>query len=350
MMHNRPLDVMRRAVVALALVVVSGSSVAQADSPRTEVVERGGGPLRYAAEARVEAVRATVVAAQVPGRVTALNVKAGDWVRTGQVLATIDERAAQQQVAASEAQAAAAQAQLEAARREYERQQRLFKKDYLSQAALDRAEAQFKAASAEARASLAQSGVARTQSGFHTLAAPYAGVVAAVSVELGDMAMPGKPLFELYDPGHLRVTAHVPEALARRVESGRGAEVELPAGSEMRRLAVPQFTILPTADPQTHTVELRLPLPTEVDGLVPGQFARALLPLIADTEGAGLTIPAAAVIRRTELNAVYVLDARGKPQLRQVRLGRRVGERVEVLAGLAAGEAVVLEPLAAVRP
>jgi RND family efflux transporter MFP subunit len=347
MTQARQFDPLRRMLLALALSLTSAA--AHAGGLQTQVVERGSGASTYPAEARVEAVRASVLAAQVPGRVTALNVKVGDAVRAGQVLASIDERAARQQVAASEAQAAAAQAQLEAARREYERQQRLFKKEYLSQAALDRAEAQYKAASAEARAMLAQSGVAQTQSGFHTLLAPYAGVVSAVNVELGDMAMPGKPLIELYDPSRLRVTAHVPEALAQRIEPGRPTELELPAASGPRSLSVTQWTILPTADPQTHTVELRLPLPADLHGLAPGLFARALLPLAPEAGSAALTVPSSAVIRRTELNAVYVLAPDGKPQLRQVRLGRRVGERVEVLAGLAAGEAVVLDPLAAAR-
>lgn len=346
MMQRRPLDSSRRLLLALAM--LAGSSAAHSDGLQTQVVGRGNGAASYPAEGRVEAVRASVLAAQVPGRVTALAVKVGDVVRAGQVLASIDERAARQQVAASEAQAAAAQAQLEAARREYERQQRLFQKQYLSQAALDRAEAQYKAASAEARAMLAQSGVAQTQSGFHTLVAPYAGVIAAVNIELGDMAMPGRPLIELYDPARLRITAHVPEAMARRIESGRPAEVELPASAQPA-LSVAQWAVLPTADPQTHTVELRLPLPADIQGLTPGLFARALLPLASEAANAPLAIPASAVIRRTELNAVYVLAADGRPQLRQIRLGRRQAEQVEVLAGLSAGEAVVLDPLAAAR-
>lgn len=346
MTQGGQLDSLRRMLLVLAAML--GNAVALAGGLQTQAVERGKGASTYPAEARVEAVRASVLAAQVPGRVTALTVKVGDVVRAGQVLASIDERAARQQVAASEAQAAAAQAQLEAARREYERQQRLFQKEYLSQAALDRAEAQYKAASAEARAMLAQSGVARTQSGFHTLVAPYAGVVSAVNTELGDMAMPGKPLIELYDPSRLRVTAHVPEAVARRIESGRPAEVELPASGK-QGFSVAQWTILPTADPQTHTVELRLPLPADIQGLTPGLFARAVLPLAPEAANSPLTVPTSAVIRRTELNAVYVLTPDGKPQLRQVRLGRRLGERVEVLAGLKDGEAVVLDPLAAAR-
>ena len=100
---------------------------------------------------------------------------------------------------------------MEAATREFERQQQLFAQGYISQAALDRADAHFKTAQAEASAQLANAGAARTQSDFYVVKAPYGGVVANVSVVLGDMAMPGRPLLTLYDPTALRVTAAIPQ-------------------------------------------------------------------------------------------------------------------------------------------
>ena len=171
----------------------------------------------------VEAVRSSVVAAQVAGAIVALDVKAGDSVRAGQTLLRIDARAAEQNASASQAQVQSAQALLDVARKDYERQKQLFDKQYISQAALERAESQFKASQAQAAALLAQAGAARTQSGLHVLRAPFAGVVAEVPVALGDMALPGKPLLTLYQPGALRVTADawlapaMPDALARRL-------------------------------------------------------------------------------------------------------------------------------------
>jgi hypothetical protein len=77
-------------------------------------------------------------------------------------------------------------------------------------------------------------------------------------------------------------------------------------------------------------------------------FTRVWLPT---TQGAAgrLFVPAAAIVRRAEMSAVYVVDAKGVPALRQVRLGRAEGETVEVLAGLSAGERVALDPQAAAR-
>jgi len=294
----------------------------------------------------VEAVRQTSVAAQVPGAVVMLAVKAGDRVQAGQVLLRLDARAAEQNAAAGAAQVRAARAGQEVATREYERQKQLFEKNYISRAALERAEAQYKATQAEAAAQLASAGAARTQTDFHVVRAPYAGVVADVAVVLGDMAMPGRPLLTLYDPAALRVKAAVPQTAALRLPPGLQAEVEIPGLGQ--RLVPTRAQLLPTVDPATHTLELRLDLPARLAGVAPGMFARAWLPQESG-DSARVFVPQQAVVRRAELAAVYVVGASGQPLLRQVRLGRSEGERIEVLSGVNAGERVALDPQAAAR-
>jgi membrane fusion protein, multidrug efflux system len=294
----------------------------------------------------VEALRQTTLAAQVPGSVVALQVKAGDRVQAGQLLLRIDARAAEQAAAASSAQVRAARAQQEAATREFERQKQLFEKSYISQAALDRAEAQYKATQAEAAAQLASAGAARTQSDHYVVRAPYAGVVADVRVVLGDMAMPGRPLLTVYDPGALRVSAAIPQTVAARLPAGVRAEAEIP-GLAQPRVQPARTQLLPAVDPATHTVEMRLDLPAGT-AAAPGMFARAWLPVVSAGEQR-LYVPAAAVLRRAEMTAVYVVSPQGRPLLRQVRLGRTEGDRVEVLSGVSAGERVALEPHAAAR-
>ncbi len=298
----------------------------------------------------VEAVRQTVIAAQVPGAVVELNVKAGDRVQAGQLLLRIDARAADQTAAASNAQVQAARAALEVATREHERQKQLHQKKYISQAALERAESEFKATSAQVAAQMAQAGAARTQTGLHTVRAPYAGVVAEVPVALGDMAMPGRPLLTLYDPAALRVTASVPQSASGSVQADT-VRVELPglaAAQQWPRAT--RVQVLPTVDAATHTVQVRAELGAGPDGVAPGMFARLWLPVTGSaTAGKTVTVPLKAVVRRAEMTGVYVQGEGGKPQLRQVRLGRFDGERVEVLSGVAPGEQVVVDPQSALR-
>lgn len=295
----------------------------------------------------VQAVRQTAIAAQVAGAVVALNVKAGDAVQAGQVLLRLDARAAEQTAAAGAAQVEAARAAQTAASQEFQRQRQLFQKGFISQAALDRAEAQYRTTQAQATAQWASAGAARTQSGFYVVKAPYSGVIADVAVVLGDMAMPGRPLLTVYDPAVLRVSVNLPQAVAAGLTPASAAQVDLPAAAA-GRITPPKMQLLPTVDPATHTQELRLDLPAGLRGVTPGMFARAWLPLAAGA-GARLLMPARAVVRRAELNAVYVLGADGRALLRLVRLGRNSGDDVEVLSGVSAGERVVLDAQAAAR-
>lgn len=303
-------------------------------------------------DAVVEAVRQTTLSTQVAGAIVALNVKAGDRVKAGQELLRIDARAAQQNVAGSAAQAEAAQAGLKVASKELERQKQLYQKHYISQAALERAQAQWEASQAQVNALQAQTRAAQAQSGFFVLKAPYSGIVSEVPVTLGDMAMPGRPLLSLHDPSALRVTAAVPQALLGALGARlQGVRYELPGVAGQSGPQQPARTeLLPTVDAATHTAQIRLALPAGLAGVTPGMFARIWLP--AGSEGGQaaderLYVPAGSVVRRAEVSAVYVIDAQGKPHLRQVRLGRASGERVEVLSGLRKDDRVAADPQAA---
>ena len=341
---------MRVAVAALAL-ALAGCGGGEPPKPApgaaqalaTAAVEMRDVELTYSAEAVVEAVRQSTVAAQIAGRIVELRFDVGDYVKKGEVIARIDERAASQAVAATEAQVREASVALNQARAEYERSKQLVAQKFLSQAALERTEADYKAAQARVSALLAGAGQAQTERSFATIVAPYSGVVSARHVELGEMAVPGKPLMTGFDPGTLRVSATIPQAQVAAIRAGAKAHVEVP--SIARWVEATELTIIPTADPRTHTTQVRLGLPSDVRGVYPGIYARAHF---VTGRAAALLVPRAAVVQRSELTAVYVIGEAGAPQLRQIRLGTAGDERaVEVLAGLRAGERVALEPVKA---
>ncbi len=326
--------------------VQTASATATAETALPSAAVRAGDAEGASAfDGVVQAQRQTAITAQVAGAIVALQVKAGDTVRAGQVLLRLDARAADQVAAAGAAQVEAARAAEEEARKELARQRQLFEKQYISRSALERAEARFETARAQAAAQRAAAGASRTQSGFYLVTAPYDAVVSDVPVTLGDMAMPGRPLLTLYDPRALRVSVNVPQTAAARMP--QGATPRLTLGGDTGEVTPVRVQWLPVADPSTHTVELRLDLPRELRGIVPGAFARVWLPTTSKEQR--LYVPASAVVRRAELSAVYVLGGDGRPMLRQVRLGRASGDSVEVLSGLAQGERVVLDPAAAAR-
>lgn len=294
----------------------------------TMIAKPHGVALSFPAESVVEAVMQATVGAQAPGRVLEVYADAGRAVKKGEVLMRIDAREAAE--AARAAEAVFANAKLN-----YERQQQLQKQKFVSQAAVDKAKADFDAAAAN------RSSAGATQS-HATIIAPMAGIVARRHAELGDMAMPGTPLFTIYQPGSLRVTASVPQYRLQALRGIKAAKVEFPElGKWVDATAV---QVLPTADAATHVSQVRVTLPTLPEA-TPGMFARVHF-LTGQAEK--LTVPAAAVLRRGEVAAVYVLAADGRLSLRQLRLGDAVGEgEIEVLAGLATGEQVVTDPVKA---
>lgn len=299
--------------------------------------------LTTSAEAVIEAVRQSTVSAQIAGRIVELNFDVGDFVKKGAVIARIDERAVAQAAQASEAQVREAQAALGNARASYERSKQLFAQKFISQAALDQAEAAYKAAQARVSALLAGAGAAATERSFATLVAPYSGVVSARHVELGEMATPGRPIMTGFDPSTLRVVATVPQAQVASIRAIGKARIEVP--SVNRWVEVKRMTIVPAADPRTHTTRIRLELPEDVSGVYPGVYARAHFVTGSEPR---LLVRRAAVLHRSEVTAVYVLDEQNRPRLRQVRLGAAGDQSwVEVLAGLKPGERVALEPIRA---
>lgn len=343
---------LKKYLVAAAVAAGLWTAPAGAATPpelMTVTVQSSGAGDTAGFDGVVEAVRQTVVAAQVPGAVVALDVKVGDVVKAGQVLARIDARAAEQSAAASDAQVQAARALLEAATTEFARQKQLFEMKYVSQAALERAEAQFKTTQAQVAGQIAQAGATRTQSTFYVVRAPYGGVVAEVPVALGDMAMPGRALLTIYDPAALRVTAAVPQTDIGQMIAGQPIRIQFPGLPAERQWVTPaHVAVLPTADPGTHTAQMRLDLPAAATPVTPGTFARVWLPTQGGTS-ARLYVPAKAVVRRAEMTGLYVIDPNGNPVLRQVRLGRTLNDTVEILAGVTAGERVAVDPQAAAR-
>ncbi|MBS0380516.1 MAG: efflux RND transporter periplasmic adaptor subunit [Proteobacteria bacterium] len=297
----------------------------------------------YTATGVVEAVRQGTLGAQVSGRVLEVLVRSGDSVKAGQALIRIDADEAVQAAAAGAATASGAAARLVSVRADYERAQRLESQGYISVAALQRSEAALRSAEADARATGAAAAAARTRAAWGVVVAPYDGNVTDVQVAAGDLATTGRPLISLYHPGALRVVAQVPEAVARRLQTSKPVVVN--SGESGAALQpVSNWAQVRAVDPATHSVEVRVELPGGAQ-LQPGQFARLQLPL--KSEASELRIPDQAVLTRSEVTAVYVVDAGGAVHLRQVRLGPVVDGSVTVLSGLQSGEKIALDPVAA---
>ena len=305
------------------------SGVGWADDLSTVVLKRHPVDLTLPFEATVEATTQTTLTSQVSGRVIDMQVDVGQVVRKGDLLLRIDAREASEM-------AAGATAQYINAKANYERLRNLHQQKFISSAALDKAKADFEAAQA-AR------GQASVGVGHATVTAPISGLIAQRQIEQGETAAPGSPLVTIYDPNGLRVTASIPQYQLSQIRSVKQARIEFP---ELGRWADSRFVaLLPTADAATHVSQVRVGLPEDLAEVVPGMFARVHFVL---GQAVRMTVPTTAIVRRGEVAAVYVKTDSGALVLRQLRLGERLGGGdVEVLAGLAEGEKVVLDAVRA---
>jgi RND family efflux transporter MFP subunit len=297
----------------------------------------------YSVEGLVEATRQSTVSAQISGRIKEINFDVGSRVNKGQVILRIDERETAQALAASNAQVAQAQVTLQNAKATYERAKQLFEQKFISQSALDKAQTDYQVARAQAAASEAGAGQASLARGYSDVIAPYGGVVAARLVEVGEMVTPGKPLMVGFDPSEMRVIVSVPQYKLQEIGMNPKAMVEVP--SLKRWINAASVTVQPLADARTHSTMVRVNLPSNEAGVYPGMFVRAHFVV---GKASKLVIPESAVLHRSEVVAVYVVDDKDNVKLRQVRLGDGTADGlVEVLAGLNPGEKVALDPIKA---
>jgi RND family efflux transporter MFP subunit len=286
----------------------------------------------------VEAVQQSTVSAQTAGTIVELPYDVDDLVEAGALIARLEDTEQRARLEQARANLQEAEASLEDARQQYERIEPLAERGVASQSDLDQARNALSAA--RARVSRTRSGVeeARQQLEYTRITAPYGGVITARHVEIGESVRPGQPLLSGFALDPLRAVVSVPQRYIDRVDDKRDLRVVLDSG---RELTIGKITRFPFADSPGHGVTVRITFDNGDMGVYPGQLVRVMLPI---ERREALWIPAESLLRRSELRAVFVRDESGTPRLRQVRIGAREGDRLEVLSGLSEGEQVALDP------
>jgi RND family efflux transporter MFP subunit len=330
-------------VLTILFSALSGAFVHAAEPLPTAPVQWREVEQTYSIDGVVEATRQSTVSAQISGRVKAIYFDVGDHVSKGQIILRIDEREASQALAGSKAQLSQSEAALQNARLNYERSQQLFEQKFISQAALDKAKSDYEMARAQAEASAAGAQQSALMQSYAAVVAPYGGVVSARMVEMGEMVTVGKPLMTGFDPSQLRVIANVPQDKLKDIGDRPSVMIEIP--SLLRWIKAASVAVQPSADLRTHSTQVRVELPANQTGVYPGMFVRTHFVVGKEKK---LLIPVSAVVRRSEVVAVYVVDDKDVPRLRQVRLGEANAQNeIEVLAGLNVGERVARDAIRA---
>lgn len=319
----------------------ASSGYLSAAPPATQKIILEAVDEEYFFDGVIEAANQSTVSAQTGGRVAELPFDVADYVPKDAVIVRLrgkEPQARQQQALATVQEARAA---LEEAQLYYRRAQPLFEQQMLSQSDMDRVTSNYERARARFEAAKAAAAETEAQLEYVTIRAPYAGVVTERHVELGETVSPGTRLMTGIALENLRVVVDIPQQQIGALRTHRRARVIFPDG---RSLETGSLTLFPYADPQTHTVKVRVDLPNGEQALYPGMLVK-----IAFVTGqqAVLPIPQNSIARRSEVTGIYVLR-NNHLEFRQIRIGDPLPDgRLPVLAGLSSGEAIVPDPLAA---
>lgn len=292
----------------------------------------------------VEAINQATLKAQTSGQILEVNFDTNDFVKQGSVLARIKPNEQKAVLGQAQAQLGEAKAQLQAAQDEYNRLSKVFEKHAISAAEMDRSTANLNAA--RARYNSVQANLSRVgeQSEYTVLRAPYSGVVQQRHIQVGEIASVGQPIMSGFSLEDMRTVANIPQHLLETVRQNKQAKIMLYSGGETRVFEGSNLVIIPTADPQSHSFKVRISFPPRVEGIYPGMFTKVAF---STAKQQRLLVPSAAVTYRGEISALYVQDKAEKIFMRQVRIGDTFGKKVEILAGVQAGEQIILDPVAA---
>ena len=315
---------------------------------RTAFVERRDVSETLLFTGELESPLAVEVTPKIAGRLERMELADGRpttegiEVKAGAVIAELDSRELDAQVALAEAQVRQAEVALDDRARERRRLEALFAEAVATEQARDAAVTAHESAQAALAQAQAQLKLAKVNLDEAKIRAPMDGVVAARHADPGAMVGPAAPLAKIAQMDPLRLMLAIPARLLPLLEEGRTRVAVATDVWPEREVDCALARIFPEADPATRTVraEILLDNPKQAGGwpLRPGMYATAKLTL-ANRPGA-LAVPAAAVIRVLSRQVVFTVQD-GVARATPVKTGIRDGAFVEILEGLAADDEYV---------
>jgi len=295
--------------------------------------------------ATLQALQSAPIYARTSGYMRKWFVDIGDNVGRGQLLAVIDAPEVDQQLAAARADLQTARANQQLAATTATRWQSMLGKDAVSKQETDEKVGDLAAKSAVANAARANVSRLQYQQGFTRLTAPFAGVVTTRSTDIGALVTAGSaasaPLFTVSDVSKIRAFVKVPQAYSAQVRPGMEVQLTLPEYPGRTFNAV-MTRSAGAVDTGSGTVLVELLADNSDRALKPGAYSQATFPI--GGAGNAVELPASAMIIGKNGTQVAVLDAGGKVRLKTVTIGRDLGDRVQISAGLTPADQVIDNP------
>ncbi|HEX7635473.1 MAG TPA: efflux RND transporter periplasmic adaptor subunit [Noviherbaspirillum sp.] len=310
-------------------------------------------PVRLEANGYVSSLNSVDVRPQVSNVVAKVHIKEGQFVRAGDILFSLDDRADRVNLEKAEAQYAKDQASLADLERQLARSRELLGKGFIAQSAVDTVQTQVEAARAALAADKAAVEAARVALGYDTIRAASSGRAGAVSVFAGSLVQPtptAPPMVTIAQLDPIAVTFTLPETeLSALLAAQKAGGVKVYAalqGAEPALEGTLSF-IDNAVDPQNGTIKVKAVFPNAQQRLWPGQYV-TVNTVVRELKDA-VVIPQAAIITGIDSKSVYVVGTGKSAQPRRVQLLYAFGSQAAV-AGVQAGETVVVDGKQNLRP
>jgi RND family efflux transporter MFP subunit len=347
------------AVVLMAGVVLGYGFVSRAHS-KQEVVDwttthaiptvalaqlvAGGSHQTLTLPGNIQPFNKAAIFARVNGYVKSWDHDIGSPVKAGQVLASIDAPDLDQQLGQAKATLASVKANEQIATLTANRNNILVQKQIVAQQLADQTAADAAAKKAVVDANEANVRQLEAMQSFKTLAAPFDGVVTARNVELGmliNSGGSGQPLFEVSDLHRVRIYVQVPQSFSAGLSAGMKATFEMPQYPGVQFDATLSH-ISKAINPASHSMQVELQADNAAGKFFGGSYCNVHFELPTDPNL--MKVPSTALITGNQGTQVATLDGNNKVVLRNVQLGRDLGDSVEVLAGLSASDRIINNP------
>ena len=290
---------------------------------------------------KLEAETHSNLSTRIMGQIAKIKVETGQKVKKGQVLVEIHAKDIQAKKAQVKANSLAAEAAYANAKKDYDRYKVLFEQKSASQKEMDDITTKYNMTKAQLEA-INEMGVGIDEMlRYTTIKAPYNGVITRKYMNEGDLASPGIPLVAIEKQGGFKVMARIPETEISKIKQNDLVMVKI---SALNNVEISGFVseVNPSSQYTGNQFEAKIVLkPTreQKSSLYSGMYANVLL---EKGEMPSIMIPKKVLIHKGQLSGIYTLSQSGTAMLRWVRLGKTIGDQVEILSGLSDGEKYII--------
>jgi RND family efflux transporter MFP subunit len=294
---------------------------------------------------QIEASQTVNISTRMMGFITAITVKVGDHVKKGQLLVRISNDDIKAKRAQTDAMITEAEAAYNSAKKDQDRFNNLFKQQSASAKELDNINLQYNSAMSRLEAARQMRNEVNAMLSYTELIAPFSGIVSQKMMDAGSMASPGMPILTIEQAGVLQVSASVPESSIQQLQLGSVANVQIQSIERTFQSSISQINPSSQFTGGQFIVKIKIPESAQ-KGIYAGMYANILIPLKNTTakssETDAILIPASAIEYKNQLTGLYTISANNHALLRWVRLGKTIGDKVEVLSGLEKSESYIL--------